>query len=110
MSYKLLYLVTEEVGLKTKGLSGKLELHKDHASIDGPHQLSLPYGDFEHLRISRQDKVGTLIHVCCAGTSVFLTVPRFSLFGVFAVIKHSLPSPDVQNAFDRRIDDRKITS
>lgn len=86
MAYKLLYTVAEEVGLKTKGLTGTLELHDDHALIDGPTQLTLPYTDFEHLRIFRQHKLGTLIHIRCAGTSVFLTVPRFNLFGVFAVI------------------------
>ena len=88
MSYKLLYIVAEKVGLWTKGLTGKLELRDDHASIDGPAQLTLPYSDFEHLRMFRQRRVGTLIHVRCAGTSVFLTVPRFNLLGVFTVINN----------------------
>ena len=88
MSYKVLYTVAEEVGLKTKGLSGKLELQDGHVAITGPEELSLPYSEFEELEITRQHKVGTLIHLRCAGTSVFLTVPRFHLLGAFAVINY----------------------
>ncbi len=88
MKYKLLYMVAEEVSLKTKGLSGTLTLLDDRAIIKGPDQLSLPYSQFGTLRIFRQHKVGTLIHIRCANTSVFLTVPRINLFGVFAVINY----------------------
>ncbi len=88
MAYKLLYIVAEEVSLKTKGLSGTLDLYDDHASISGPENMLLPYADFEHLRIFRLYKVGTIIHLRCAEHSVFLSVPRFNLFGMFAVINY----------------------
>jgi hypothetical protein len=88
MKYKLLYIVAEEVSLKTKGLSGTLTLLDDRAIIEGPDELSLPYSRFEDLRIFRQHKVGTLIHLRCADISVFLTVPRINLFGVFTVINY----------------------
>jgi hypothetical protein len=89
LKYKLLYIVAEEVSLKTKGLSGKITLQGDRAHIEGPDELSMLYSQFEHIRIVRQHKVGTLIHCRCADTSVFLAVPRFNLFGVFAVINHN---------------------
>lgn len=88
MKYKLLYMVAEEVNFDSKGMSGKLTLLDDHAIIEGPDELSLPYSQIEGLRMFRQHKVGTLIHLRCAHTSVFLTVPRFNLFGVFAVINY----------------------
>ena len=88
LTYKLLYIVAEEVGQKTKGLSGVLTLHGDRAHIEGPEELSLPYSQFEALRIFRQHKVGTLIHVRCGGISAFLAVPRINLFGIFAVINY----------------------
>lgn len=88
MKYKLLYIVAEEVSLKTKGLSGTLTILDDRAIIEGPDELSLPYSQFGDLRIFRQHKVGTLIHLRCADISVFLTVPRINLFGVLAVINY----------------------
>ena len=89
LKYNLLYIVAEEVSLKTKGLSGTITLQDDRVHIDGPDELSIPYSQFEDLRIFRQHKLGTLIHCRCAATSVFLTVPRINLFGVFAVINHN---------------------
>ena len=86
MPSKLLYTVAEEVGFRTKTLSGELELLDDRLSITGPNELSLRYEDVECLRIYRHGSVGTLIHVRCVGTSVFLTVPRIHLLGVVAVI------------------------
>lgn len=89
MRYNLLYTVAEEVSLKTRGVSGKLTLLDDHLDIEGPDKLSLPYSDIEDLRIFRQHKVGTLIHVLCADVSVFFAVPHFNLFGVLAIINYS---------------------
>lgn len=81
-------MVAETVGLKTKGISGTIELHDDRAVIEGSQPLSLPFKEFEQLRIYKQHKVGTLIHLRCGGTSLYLTVPRINLFGVFAVVNH----------------------
>jgi hypothetical protein len=86
MSYKVLYIVAAEIGLKDKGLSGRLTLENDQIVIAGPMELSIPLSAIETLRIFRQHKVGTFIHIHCPQTSVFLTVPRFNFFGVVAVV------------------------
>jgi len=86
LTHKLIYIVTEEVGLKTNGLAGILTLHADHMHIAGPKVLSLPYSQLTQLRVIKQHKVGTLIHLRCSGTSVFLAVQRFNLLGILAVI------------------------
>lgn len=88
MAYRILYMVAEDVGLKTKGLSGTIELQNDRAVIAGSEPLSLAFKEFEELRIHKQHKIGTLIHLRCAGMSVYLAVPRINLFGVFAVINY----------------------
>ena len=88
MNYKLLYIVAEEVGLKSKGLSGTLSLEEDHLEIVGPERIRFLYDEIQELRIFRQHKVGTLIQIRAIETSVYLAVPRFNLFGIFAMINY----------------------
>jgi len=88
MKFKLVYMVAEEVGIQSKGLSGTLELFDDRLEIAGPEPVSLRYSDIEDLTMSRLHRIGTFIHVRDASVSVFFTVPRINLFGILVIVNY----------------------
>ena len=77
--YKILYVVAETVSLKTKGSSGLIRLHQNEVEIEGPTSLRFRYDEMSSLKICKQHKVGTIIHLRVGSNSVWLSAPRVSV-------------------------------
>jgi hypothetical protein len=86
MSYKVLYHQGDEVGLKTKVSVGRLSLEGGRLLIRGEPEVSIPIEALRSVELFRLHGLGRMLRISHAGGTLFASVIRFSLFGVFAVV------------------------
>jgi hypothetical protein len=86
MSYKVLYHQGEEIGLKSKARVGRLSLEGGRLLIRGEPEVSIPLEALYSVELFRLHGTGRMLKILHGGGTLFVSVIRFSLFGVFAVI------------------------
>ena len=86
VSYKVLYHVGESVSLKTKGATGRLSIEDDRLLIRGPPEISIPFESLRSVELLRMHGTGRMLKIEHATGRLFVSVIRFNLFGLFAVV------------------------
>ncbi len=86
MSYKVMYHAGPEIDLKTKANTGRLSLDDDHLVIHGDPAISIPLVSLHSAELFRLHGTGRMLKLVHDGGTLFVTVIRFSLFGLFAVV------------------------
>jgi hypothetical protein len=85
VDYKVLYHVGEAVGLKTKAAVGRLSLEDGHLLIRGETPVSIDLGALRSVELFRLHGTGRMLRVVHTEGTLFVSVIRFCLFGLFAV-------------------------
>jgi hypothetical protein len=88
MRYKVVYHPGPTIDLKTKVSSGVLSLAGGNMAIEGKVPVSIPVDKIRAAELFRLHGLGTMIKVIHDGGTLFVTVPRFSLFGLFMLINY----------------------
>lgn len=88
MSYKVLFFEGETVELSTKGRTGILSLKSDCLFIRTQPEVCITYDMLRSVELLRMHKMGRMLKVTHRDGAIFLTVIRFQLFGVFAVVNY----------------------
>ena len=88
MRYKVVYHPGPTIDLETKVTSGVLSLAKGKLAIEGKVPVSVPVDKIRAAELFRLHGLGTMIKVIHDGGSLFVTVPRFNLFGFFMLINY----------------------
>lgn len=86
MSYKVLYHIGEAVDLKTKVAIGRLSLEQDQLLIRGVKDVAVPFATLRSVELLRLHGTGRMLKVCHTAGTLFISVIRFSFFGLFAVV------------------------
>jgi hypothetical protein len=86
MSYKVLYHQGEEVSLKTKAGVGRLSLEGGRLLIRGEPEVSLPLEALRSVELFRLHSIARMLKITHEGGTLFISVIRFSLFGLFMVV------------------------
>ncbi len=86
MPYKVLYHVGESVGIKSKGAVGILSVEDCRLVIQGEHAVSISLKSLQSVELFRLHGVGRMLKIVHMDGTLFVSVIRFCLFGVFAVV------------------------
>jgi hypothetical protein len=86
MSYKVLYHQGEDIGLKTKSRVGRLSLEGGHLLIRGDPDVFIPVDALHSVELFRLHGTGRMLKITHQGGALFVSVIRFSLFGLFALV------------------------
>lgn len=86
MTNKVLYHQGEEIGLRTKARVGGLSLQDDRLVIRGEPEVSIALDSLRSVELFRLHGTGRMLKVIHEGGTLFVSVIRFSLFGLFAVV------------------------
>jgi hypothetical protein len=86
MSYKVLYHQGVEIDLRTKAMVGRLSLEDGRILIRGEPEISIPVRALRSVELFRLHGTGRMLKVVHEGGTLFVSVIRFSLFGLFAVV------------------------
>lgn len=86
MSYKVLFHIGEAVDLKTKVAIGRLSLEQDQLLIHGVTDITIPFDALRSVELFRLHGIGRMLKVCHTAGTLFISVIRFNLFGLFAVV------------------------
>ena len=86
MSYKVIYHCGDEITIKTKTKSGKLELTHNHIAISGKDNLTIPYEQIKEVELFRLQGLGRMLKITHRDGLLFVTVVRFCLFNMFAIV------------------------
>jgi len=89
MTYKIIYHCGDEITLKTKIKNGRLRLSDTQIDIKGPDRVIIPYGQINGAELFRLHGLGRMLRITHAEGILFVSVVRFSLFNVFAMINFS---------------------
>lgn len=85
-TYKVMFHEGDEIGLATRGETGRL-WHDDEAIfVEGTKAFEISCELLREVELFRMHKIGSVIRVTHANGTLFVTVVRFSLFGLFALI------------------------
>src|SRR5262249_18702764 len=88
MLYKVMYHPVPTIDLKTEVSTGVLSLAGGNLVIEGKVPMSVPLDQIRAAELFRLHGLGTMIKVTHDGGTLFVTVPRFSLFGFFMLINY----------------------
>jgi len=88
MNYKVLYHEGADVSLKTKGTTGQLSIEGDDVVIRSESDVRIPLASIQRVEPLRMHGTGQMIKLTHSHGTMFLSVIRFSLFGVFAVVNY----------------------
>lgn len=86
MGYKVMFQRGDEVGLRTRGAAGRLELEADRLVITGDSEIAIPYRSLHSVEMFRLHGTGRVLRIVSREGTLFVMVIRFSLFGWFALI------------------------
>jgi hypothetical protein len=86
MTNKVLYHQGEEIGLRTEARVGGLSLQDDRLVIRGEAEVSIALESLRSVELFRLHGTGRMLKVIHEGGTLFVSVIRFSLFGLFAVV------------------------
>jgi len=85
----VLYHLFGEIGIRTKMLVGRLVIKDDNLVIHGDTEVSMPLNTLRSVEQLRLHRVGTMLKVSHhVGGAFYVTVIRFNLFGIFAVVNY----------------------
>jgi len=86
MRYKVIYHLGDQIDLKTRVESGVLTLGTEGFEVTGgATRVSVPFKSVSAVEQFRLNGLGRMIRVAHANGTLFLTVVRFNLGGVFAM-------------------------
>ncbi len=86
MRYSIIYHVGQELTIKTKVTSGILTFQDESVCISGTPDLRIPFSSVTSLEMFRLHGLGRMIKLVCNQGTIFLTVVRLNLFGMFIII------------------------
>jgi len=85
-AYRVMYHLGDEIGLRTRVLSGRAALASDTFTIDGPSPVALPLRTLRTAELFRLHGLGRCIRIRHDAGTMYVSVVRFVVFGYFAVI------------------------
>jgi len=86
VSYKVLNHEGAEIGLKTKGKTGRLSLEGGYLRIRGEPEVSIPLETLHSVELFRLHGTARMLKIVHERGTLFVSVIRFSLFGFFMVV------------------------
>src|SRR5262245_29283297 len=86
MSCKVVYHQGEEIRLNTKANVGRLSVGAGRSLIRGKPEVSTPIEAQPSVELLRLHGTGRMLKISHEGGALFVSVLRFSLFGLFAVV------------------------
>jgi hypothetical protein len=86
MSYKVMYYQGEEIGVRTRVKVGPLSLEDGRLLIRGEPQVSISLPALRSVELFRLHGTSRMLRVVHEGGTLFVSVIRFSLFGLFAMV------------------------
>ena len=86
MIFKIIYHIGQEINLKTKTKTGTLEVFENKVVISGKGSLNFELKNIETIEMTRLNGLGRMIKINTKDDTIFLTVVRFCLFDLFAVV------------------------
>ena len=86
MSYRVIYHCGDEITIKTKTRNGKLDLTDKHIEISGKENLKIPNEQIKKVELFRLHGLGRMLKTTHDDGILFVTVVRFCLFNMFAII------------------------
>jgi hypothetical protein len=86
VSYKVMYHEGDTISVKTKVKTGRLSLEDGRLLILGAPAISLSLETLQTVELFRLHGTGRMLKISHEGGTLFVSVIRFSLFGIFAVI------------------------
>ncbi len=85
MNYKVIYHCGDEISIKTKTKSGRLDLTDKLLTISGKETLSISTEQIKRVELFRLHGLGRMLKIIHNEGVLFVTVVRFFLFDYFAV-------------------------
>lgn len=87
MRYKVIYHIGENIDARTKVESGVLTLDERGFRIEGAaNPLNVPYTSIRSVEQFRMHGLGRMLKISLPASKLFVTVVRFNLGGVFAMV------------------------
>jgi hypothetical protein len=88
MRYKVVYSLGPTIDVKTKVSTGVLSLADGYLVIEGKFPVSVRLDTIRAVELFRLHGLGTMIKAVHDNGTLFLSVPRFTLFGLFLLINY----------------------
>ena len=85
-SYRVMYHVGDEIGIRTKVLTGTATVGQEALTIVGPVLVTIPFSDLHAAQLFRLHGLGRCIRVSHTGGVLYIAVVRFVILGLFATI------------------------
>lgn len=86
MKYKIIYYVGEDIGIKTKALSGELSFKSDSIFIQGEVLFNIPYSEIKTVELFRLHGTGRMLKLVCLDRTLFVSVIRLNVFECFVIV------------------------
>jgi hypothetical protein len=86
MNYKVIYHCGDEITIKTKTKSGRLSLTDTNFIISGKEIIEIPTKEIKSVELFRLHGLGRMLKIQHTNGNLFVTVVRFCLFNMFAII------------------------
>jgi hypothetical protein len=86
MNDKVLYHVGVTVGFKTKPVFGRLRLEGGRLLIQGEPAVSIDVKSLRSVELVRPHGAGRMLKISHGEGTLFVSVIRFNLFGIFTVV------------------------
>lgn len=102
MRFKVLFHEGADVSLATRGRTGWLVLTPDAVGIDCDPPVVITNEALRSVELFRMHNTGQMLKVTHSGGTLFITVVRFSLFGLFALVNF-FATRELAEVWKRRI-------
>lgn len=84
--YRVVYHQGDQITLRTKAQSGRVYIENESLIIEGHEVISIPCSSIQEAKMFRMHGSFRMIHLISKDGSLFLTVVRLNLFGLFVIV------------------------
>jgi hypothetical protein len=86
LTCKVIFHTREPIGLRARFSVGRLTIDGTSLLIDGTPQVSISSRELQSVEMFRMHGTGLMLRIVHSGGVLFVSVIRFSLFGMFAIV------------------------
>ena len=89
MKFKIIYVPSDTITMKTKANSGKLELSENKCIIKGDSEFEINLNNIEKIEPYSMPGTGSMIKMKYDGKPLFLSVVRLNIGGFFVIVNRN---------------------